>query len=86
MNSEQADQNYKTLAAIEDLERSAAFTGYFLRRVGERKAALEKKILEDDTLTKDQREEARQTWKEVVGIMVLHQRDKAAVRSMAKMG
>lgn len=70
--------------AINRLESSDEFVNYFLRRLSEKKTALQRDILENDKLSTEDREMKRSLWKEIGRIMVMPEADRAAIRSKLK--
>jgi len=74
----------KNLELIAVLERCPAWEGYFLRRLARRRDELAATVLDDDTLTPEDRERVRAAYKAIRDLPAMVGQDKAgAERALA---
>lgn len=76
IRSDAVEKARAELVAIDALVKCPEYESYFLRRLRERMNAIGKSVLEDDSLSTDEREKRRRVWKEYEDILRMPQSDR----------
>ena len=69
------------LVSIDRLLNSKDFIGYYLRRLEEKRDIIAREVLENDSLTTEQRESKRLLYNELGHIIDMPKSDKQAIRA-----